>query len=146
MNLPDPTEVLPHREPFLWIDRCVELGEDRVVCERTFRADEPFFAGHFPGHPVVPGVLLLEGLAQTLAYFALRSSPGAVVMLTGVDRCRFRRPVRPGETVRFEAVVERALLGVVTARATATVAGALAASATIKGYMPGAGETADPHG
>ena len=70
-TLPPVASVIPHRDPFLLVDSITELREGFVVGVRTFRSEEPFFAGHFPGHPVVPGVLLLEGLAQTMAYHAL---------------------------------------------------------------------------
>lgn len=134
-DLPRPAEVLPHRPPFLFLDRCLEHTETRAVAERTFDAGEPFFAGHFPDYPVVPGVILVEALAQTLAYLALRANPGQIVLLTGVDECRIRRQVRPGETVRFEVEVERTRLKVVTARGVATVAGEKALTAKLMGYF-----------
>ncbi len=134
-DLPPPTEVLPHRDPFLFLDRVLECGEDHAVGERTFRPDDSFFAGHFPGSPVVPGVVLIEGLAQTLAYLALRARPGQNVLLTGVEDCKIRRPVLPGDTVRYEVKVERVLMKVVTARAIATVDGKKAVSVRLKGYI-----------
>lgn len=135
--LPLPAEVLPHRPPFLYLDRVLEadLTTGRCVAERTFPADEPFFAGHFPGAPIVPGVILVEAMAQTLAYLALRKHPGQGVMLTGVDGARLRRPVRPGETVRLTIDIERWRLGVVLARAQATVDGAKVAQAQLKGWI-----------
>ncbi len=133
-TLPAPAEVLPHRAPFLFLDRVLECGEDHAVAERTF-GDEPFFAGHFPDEPIVPGVVLIEALAQTLAYIARRRAPDAMVLLTGVDDCKIRRPVRPGETVRFEVRIERRMMKVFFARATATVAGKRAVSALLKGYV-----------
>ncbi len=88
------------------IDRIVEVAERRIVAARTFHPDEDFFKGHFPGNPVVPGVLLVEGLAQTMAYFALLSRSASIrgggVFLVGIDRTRFRATVVPGEEAIFE--------------------------------------------
>ncbi|MCA9544157.1 MAG: 3-hydroxyacyl-ACP dehydratase FabZ [Myxococcales bacterium] len=136
-SLPPPDAVLPHRPPFLYLDRVIEADLDagRCVAERTFPPEEPFFAGHFPGAPIVPGVILVEAMAQTLAYLALRQHPGQAVLLTGVDGCKLRKPVRPGETVRFTITVERARLGVVQARAEAAVGGAKVAQAQLKGWI-----------
>ncbi len=133
-DLPAPTEVLPHRDPFLFLDRVLECDDDHAIAERTFR-DEAFFAGHFPGEPIVPGVVLIEALAQTLAYIARRRAPEAMVMLTGVDDCKIRRPIRPGDTVRFEVTIYRRIMKVFFAKATATVDGKRAVSAIIKGYV-----------
>ena len=136
-SLPQPTDVLAHREPLLLVDRCVELNAESAVCERTFAADEVFFAGHFPGRPIVPGVLLVEALAQTLAYWALCCEPGRDVLLTGIDRCRFRRKVVPGELVRLAVTVERQLMGTVHATGRAEVGGELAASAKLIAHVGG---------
>ncbi len=81
--------LLPHRYPFLLIDRVIELGEDKVVALKNVTINEPFFVGHFPGHPIMPGVLLLEAMAQT----------GGVMAL---DKVKFRRPVVPGDQLRLE--------------------------------------------
>lgn len=121
--LPLPMAVLPHRPPFLYLDRVLSCEGMRCVAERTFAADEPFFAGHFPGHPVVPGVILIEALAQALAYLALRHKPDHLVLLTGVEGCRLRHPVRPGETVRLDVTIEKHKLNLVVARAEATLTG-----------------------
>lgn len=133
-ELPDVREVLPHREPFLFVDRVVELEGTRIVGERTFRPEEPFFAGHFPGRPIVPGVLLVEGLAQTLAYFALRHRPAARVFLVGIDKARFRSVVEPGQLVRLEVQVGEERFGMLTARGVARAGGAKVADATLIGY------------
>ena len=97
--------ILPHREPFLLLDRVTELvpGE-YAVAEKDVLPTDDVFRGHFPGHPVFPGVLQLEALAQTGAV-ALLSEPesqGKIVLFAGVDRVRFRRPVVPGDTLRLE--------------------------------------------
>ncbi len=105
MTLPEVTEILPHRPPFLFVDRIIELTETKVVGVRTFREDEAYFKGHFPEHPVVPGVLLLEGLAQTMAYYALYHRKTPRVFLVGIDRARFRGIVEPGKEVTYEVTV-----------------------------------------
>jgi len=97
--------ILPHREPFLLLDRVTELvpGE-YAVAEKDVLPTDDVFRGHFPGHPVFPGVLQLEAMAQTGAV-ALLSEPesqGKIVLFAGVDRVRFRRPVVPGDTLRLE--------------------------------------------
>jgi len=97
--------ILPHRDPFLLIDRVIELvpGE-YAVAEKDVLPTDDVFRGHFPGHPVFPGVLQLEALAQTGAV-ALLSEPeflGKIVLFAGVDHVRFRRPVGPGDTLRLE--------------------------------------------
>ena len=134
IDLPLPRDVLPHRPPFLFIDRVLLCTQERVVAERTFHPEEPFFAGHFPGRPLVPGVLLLEGLAQTMAYGVRLSAPGGEVLLTGVEKARFRRPVGPGDTVTFEVVPLRARLGVTMADGVVRVGDREVASAVVKGY------------
>lgn len=133
--LPPPAAVLPHRAPFLFLDRVLEVSEKHCIAERTFQADEPFFAGHFPGHPIVPGVILIEAMAQTLGYLALRQRPDHGVLLTGVDGCRIRRPALPGDTVRFEVEVVKRRLQLVVANGKAFVGDTLCASAQIKGFL-----------
>lgn len=142
--LPFPAAVLPHRSPFLFLDRCLECSPQRVVAERMFAPDEPFFVGHFPGMPIVPGVILIEALAQTLGYAALLEKSGLTVMLTGVDRCRIRRPVKPGELVRFTIEVVKKRLSLVVADGTAYVGDELALSARITGYVGPAPQSAQP--
>ena len=100
-------EVLPHRYPFLLVDRVVEIvpGE-RVVAIKNVTANEEFFQGHFPGRPVMPGVLQIEGLAQTGAFLMMDEMKGKIPMFAAVDKAKFRRPVVPGDQLRY--VVELA--------------------------------------
>jgi 3-hydroxyacyl-[acyl-carrier-protein] dehydratase len=127
--------LLPHRPPFLLVDRVVELTPgERLVAWKSVTMNEPFFVGHFPGHPVMPGVLILEALAQAGALFAMRSLPSdqagsKLTYLMGIDGARFRRPVVPGD--RLELVVEltRAKGAVWKMKATARVDGRVAAEA-----------------
>jgi beta-hydroxyacyl-ACP dehydratase FabZ len=100
--------LLPHRYPFLLVDRIVELGKGRVVTIKNVTFNEPYFAGHFPGHPVMPGVLIVEALAQSGAMLALSEvggDPTRLFMLTGLDKVRFRRRVIPGDQLRMEVKI-----------------------------------------
>ena len=103
------TDLIPHRPPFLFVDRVVEVGDDRLVAERTFRPDEAFYEGHYPGNPITPGVILSEACFQAAAVLLvlrLRAEGGdasaKTPVLVRVDEARFRRIVRPGETIRIE--------------------------------------------
>jgi 3-hydroxyacyl-[acyl-carrier-protein] dehydratase len=132
--------VLPHRDPFLFIDRVVELSDTRIVAVRTFRSDEDFFAGHFPDHPIVPGVLLVEGLAQTLAYLALvKNGADRRLFLAGIDRARFRSVVQPGQEVTFEVQVGEERFGMLSARGKVRVGERRVADASLSGYAAAQG-------
>jgi len=101
--------ILPHRYPFLLVDRVTELQVNQMaVGVKNVTINEPFFQGHFPGHPIFPGVLILEALAQLGGILAIRSTPGnapPVVFLTGIDKAKFRKPVVPGDQLRLQVTV-----------------------------------------
>ncbi len=104
--------VLPHRYPFLLVDRVIEIEEGRrIVGIKNVTVNEPFFAGHFPGRPIMPGVLICEAIIQAGGILAYHSpdgiNQGKTPMLTGLDRVRFRRQVVPGDQLRLEAEVAR---------------------------------------
>ena len=130
----DVREVIPHREPFLFIDRVVEMADRKIVAVRTFREDEPFFKGHFPDHPVVPGVLLIEALAQTMAYFALSHAPKGRVFLVGIDRARFRSIVSPGVELTLEVTIGEERLGVLAGKGKVLAGSTRVADASLMGY------------
>ena len=96
---------LPHRYPFLLVDRIVERTAERVVGIKNVTINEPFFAGHFPGHPIMPGVLIIEAMAQTggmLLMGAIENPQSKVVYFTSLNNVKWRRPVKPGDQLRFE--------------------------------------------
>ena len=132
MSLPDVTRLLPHRPPFLYVDRLERAGPDLIVGYRRFPAGEPFFAGHFPEYPVVPGVLLLESLAQCggAGIAAQSDGAGSILFLATVEKAKFRRPVRPGEEVRMEVTTMRSSRAMIRQSGKAYVGGELAAEAT----------------
>ena len=113
-------EILPHRPPFLLVDRIVDCQPGlRAVGVKCVTMNEPFFAGHFPGHPVMPGVLILEALAQTgaVAALSLPEFKGKIAVFGGVKNCRFKRQVVPGDvlTLRCELTARRGSVGFGTA-------------------------------
>ncbi|HVC33754.1 MAG TPA: 3-hydroxyacyl-ACP dehydratase FabZ [Chloroflexota bacterium] len=103
--------VLPHRYPFLLVDRILEVSEDgsRAVALKNVTANEPFFQGHFPDNAIMPGVLIVEALAQAAgaALLGPAARDGKLAMLAGIDGFRFRRPVVPGDTLRLEVALLR---------------------------------------
>ncbi|MFP4011775.1 MAG: 3-hydroxyacyl-ACP dehydratase FabZ [Spirochaetaceae bacterium] len=125
------TELLPHRSPFLFVDRIEQAAEDRIIGYKTFRADEHFFAGHFPDYPVVPGVILVESLAQCggAGVKQLGRLGDALFFLATVERAKFRRQVRPNETVRMEIENLKVSARVLKQKGTAYVDGETAAEA-----------------
>ncbi len=128
-------ETLPHRYPFLLVDRILELEMGkRIVGIKNVTMNEPFFQGHFPGHPIMPGVLLLEAMAQTGGVLALKSVPpdqvkNKVLYFMSIDKAKFRKPVVPGDQVRFELDVIRQRSNIVSLKALALVDGAVVAEA-----------------
>lgn len=123
---------LPHRFPMLMVDRVVEIEAfKRAVGVKGVTFNEPFFQGHFPSDPIMPGVLIIEALAQAAAVLTLLSlgnpDGGSLVYFMSIDEARFRRPVRPGDQLRLEVELERAKMGVYRYRGRARVNGDIAA-------------------
>ena len=126
--------ILPHREPFLLIDEVVELEPgERVVARKTVRPDEWYLAGHFPGRPVMPGVLIVEALAQTgaVAVLSEEENRGRLALFAGIDDCRFKRIVEPGDTLDLRCELEKVRGPIGRGKAEARVAGELACKAVL---------------
>ncbi len=131
--------ILPHRYPFLLVDRIIgyEPGK-RVVGIKNVTLDEPFFAGHFPGAPVMPGVLIVEAMAQTAGVMMLANLPDRetkLVFFTGIDGAKFRRPVVPGDQLRLELTVLKLRPRYIKLRGEAYVDGQLVAEAEISSAL-----------
>lgn len=131
--------LLPHRDPFVWVSRIVscEPGES-IVAQLDVDPDLPLFAGHFPGHPVLPGVILMESLAQAACCCLLSGSgqAGHIGYLAGIDKAKFRRTVLPGDTVSLEVTITRNSSRMCVAEVVARVEGEVCAQATQKYVMP----------
>ncbi|HWH54365.1 MAG TPA: 3-hydroxyacyl-ACP dehydratase FabZ [Gaiellaceae bacterium] len=126
--------ILPHREPFLLIDEVLELEPgSRVVARKRVRDDEWYLAGHFPGRPVMPGVLIVEAMAQTgaVAVLAEEENRGRLALFAGIDDTRFKRIVEPGDELQLECTLEQVRGPVGKGKARATVEGELAARGTL---------------
>jgi len=128
-------EILPHRYPFLLVDRVLELHEGRrITALKNVTFNEPFFQGHFPGNPIMPGVLIVEAMAQAGAVLLLRAVPerrGKVVYFAGINKAKFRRPVVPGDQVRLEVKVLKLRTRTCLMRGEAFVGDVLVAEAEI---------------
>jgi 3-hydroxyacyl-[acyl-carrier-protein] dehydratase len=125
-------EILPHRYPFLLVDRIEEMEAERVVGIKNVTINEPFFAGHFPDYPVMPGVLITEAMAQVagvLVLSTIEDRKKKLVLLAGVDGAKFRKPVRPGDQLRIEMKVIKRKASMAKMAGIATVDGVVVAEA-----------------
>jgi 3-hydroxyacyl-[acyl-carrier-protein] dehydratase len=131
---PEPTELLPHRPPFLFVTEVVEVvAGERAAGRWHLTGDEPFFAGHFPGRPTLPGVLQVEALAQVgaLAVLADERYAGKLPLFGGIDKARFRRQVGPGDTLELEVTMEQLGSSAGRGSGTARVGGEVACQASL---------------
>ncbi len=143
MDIQEILRTLPHRYPIIMIDRVlqVEAGK-RIVALKNVSINEPVFSGHFPGYPVLPGVLILEALAQAAAILAIVTwgdtrPRDSIYYFAGIDRARFKRPVEPGDQLQLEVDFKRELRGIVFFKAQALVQGQVAAEADLMcAYRP----------
>ena len=139
MTINEIMKVLPHRYPMLLIDRILEIEPGkRIVGLKNVTANEQFFQGHFPGAPVMPGVLIVEAMAQCAAVLFLRDIPDRdrkLFLFGGVDKARFRKPVVPGDQLRLECEVLQRRAGTVKLRGVAKVEGTLVAEAELLSVM-----------
>ena len=126
--------ILPHRYPMLLVDRILELESERIVGIKNVTCNEPFFNGHFPDFPVMPGVLIVEAMAQVAGVLVLRrmeERARKLVLLASIDSAKFRKPVVPGDQLRIEMIVDKWKASVAKMHGTATVDGAVVAEATV---------------
>lgn len=140
VSLAEVQDLIPHRTPFLFLDQLESWDHGRIVGTRLFTEKDSFFQGHFPGFPVVPGVILIEALAQCGGAGVLKRGllpPHAIIFLAAVSNARFRRPVRPGEVLRMEIEDVRVSTRMLKQKGTGTVDGVLAVEAE---WMALAGE------
>ena len=134
MNTEEIKAIIPHRYPFLLVDKIVEMEEaKRVVGIKNVTINEPFFQGHFPDYPVMPGVLIVEAMAQVGAIAVLNKeeNKGKIGFLAGLDKCRFKRQVKPGDQLRLEVEITRMKGPIGKGKGRATVDGELACEAEI---------------
>jgi 3-hydroxyacyl-[acyl-carrier-protein] dehydratase len=135
MDLQRILELIPHRYPFLMIDRVKECEpRKRVVAVKNVSANEPYFQGHFPGRPIMPGVLILEAFAQAAILAMLAEDEprtDQIYYYVGIDDARFKKPVVPGDQLELEVTFDRAMRGIGKFNCTARVGGEVVAEATI---------------
>ena len=134
MDIKQIKETIPHRYPFLLVDKLIEMEEGkRVVGVKNVTVNEPFFQGHFPEHPVMPGVLIIEALAQAgaIAVLGKEQNKGKIGFLAGVDKCRFKRQVTPGDQLQLDVEIIREKGPIGKGKGVATVDGEVACEAEI---------------
>ena len=134
LDINDIRAILPHRYPFLLVDRIIELDAERIVGIKNVTGNEPFFTGHFPDFPVMPGVLIIEAMAQTAGVLVLKSMPdreNKLVLLVAVENARFRKPVVPGDSLRMEMKVIKRKASVAKMAGVATVDGVVVAEVEV---------------
>ncbi len=134
MDIQEIKETIPHRYPFLLVDKVTEIEEGkRIVGYKNVTINEPFFQGHFPDYPVMPGVLIIEALAQVgaVAMLGMEENKGKIGFLAGVDKCRFKRQVVPGDQLKLEIEITRIKGPIGKGKGTATVNGEVACQAEI---------------
>jgi len=144
MDIQEIMDTLPHRFPFLLVDRITEIEPGkRAVGIKNVTINEPFFAGHWPGQPVMPGVLILEAMAQVGGIFLLKSveDTGKLAFYGGIDRARFKRPVVPGDQLRIEAELTKRRGNIGKVNAVATVDGEVVCSGELTFAMQEQAET-----
>jgi 3-hydroxyacyl-[acyl-carrier-protein] dehydratase len=131
-------KILPHRYPFLLVDRIIEIEEGKkAVGIKNVTANEPFFQGHFPDNPIMPGVLIVEALAQVagIAVMNIEEFKGKLWLFTGIDKCRFKKVVRPGDQLVLEVLIDSIKMGLVKAKGVAKVGDEVAATAELMFIM-----------
>ena len=132
LNTLEIMERIPHRYPFLLVDRIIDVNkeEQKIRGLKNVTINEEFFNGHFPGHPIVPGVLIVEGMAQCLGVLVMEGVEGKVPYFVGVESAKFKNPIRPGDQIIYEVEVEKIKRNFVKAHGKALVDGNVACEAS----------------
>ncbi|MDR1462790.1 MAG: 3-hydroxyacyl-ACP dehydratase FabZ [Azoarcus sp.] len=136
MNIDEIRRYLPHRYPFLLVDRVLEIQDGRILAIKNVTVNEPFFTGHFPHHPVMPGVLIIEAMAQVAALLSCKTedvipTEDSVVLFAGIDNARFKRQVVPGDQLLFEVRLVQSKRGIYKYKGTARVDDTVAVEADL---------------
>ncbi|MBV9759939.1 MAG: 3-hydroxyacyl-ACP dehydratase FabZ [Acidobacteriaceae bacterium] len=134
MDVQEISRILPHRYPMLMVDRILEIGESSIVGLKNVTVNEPHFTGHFPGYPVMPGVMIIESMAQVGGVLVATVAPhtrGRIMFLASVEEAKFRRPVVPGDQLRIKMELIRLKHTVAKMKGEATVNGQVVAEATL---------------
>jgi 3-hydroxyacyl-[acyl-carrier-protein] dehydratase len=136
MNIDEIRRYLPHRYPFLLVDRVLEIEDGRILAIKNVTVNEPFFPGHFPHHPVMPGVLIIEAMAQVAALLSCKTedvipTEDSVVLFAGIDNARFKRQVVPGDQLVFEVRLLQSKRGIYKYRGVARVDDTVAVEADL---------------
>lgn len=133
LSISEILNFLPHRFPFLLVDKILEQEENKIVGVKNVTINEPFFQGHFPGHPVMPGVLIIEAMAQIggVLMFSKEENKGKIPLFAGIDKARFKKPVYPGDQLIIKVEIIKMVMGVVKAKAEAYVDANLVAFAEL---------------
>ncbi|MBA7548194.1 3-hydroxyacyl-[acyl-carrier-protein] dehydratase FabZ [subsurface metagenome] len=119
LSISEILNFLPHRFPFLLVDKILEQEENKIVGVKNVTINEPFFQGHFPEHPVMPGVLIIEAMAQTggVLMFSKEETKGKIPLFAGIDKARFKKPVYPGDQLIIKVEIVKMVIGVAKAKA-----------------------------
>lgn len=134
LDIQEIRDILPHRYPMLLVDRILELEEERIVGIKNVTVNEPFFMGHFPDYPVMPGVLIVEAMAQVAGVLVLKSLPdrkNKLVLLATIENAKFREKVRPGDQLRIEMKVTKRKANIAKMHGKAAVDGTVVAEAEL---------------
>lgn len=134
LDLKEICEILPHRYPMLMVDRIVEVTDEAVIGIKNVTTNEPHFTGHFPGYQVMPGVMIIEAMAQVAGILVAKRAPetrGRIMFLASIEEAKFRRPVVPGDQLRIEMKLLRLKSTIAKMQGIASVDGQIAAEATL---------------
>lgn len=122
MNIDEIIKILPHRYPFLLVDGVIEITENKIIAYKNVSINEPQFQGHFPDYPIMPGVLIIEGLAQTAGILLMKDlKENSIPLFLGIDKARFKREVRPGDKLIYEIEVIQEKMGMYKLKVNAKV-------------------------